>query len=128
MGYNQYDKKYDPSICDKIPVMFADGSSITKVAAIKLGISRSRYYDWKEEHPEFKAACEMGENIGEAAFEDIAMQGIKGEIDSYNAPTTIFMMKNRFRKTYGEVKEEKSAGDTLLEQLVLGKIKLTSVE
>lgn len=125
---NQHDKIYDPSICAKIPDMFRDGSSITKVAAIKLGVSRGTYYDWKNQYPEFKAACDLGEQISEVYHETKLEQGADGEIENYNAPSRIFLIKNRFRSTYGEQKEEKSAGDTLLEQLVLGKVKITSTD
>lgn len=124
---NQYDKIYDPSICSKIPSMFADGSSITKVAVIKLGVSRQTYYDWKNQYPEFKAACQIGEQISEVYHEEKLEKGADGEIENYNASSRHFLMKCRF-ETYREQKEEKSAGDTLLEQVVLGKIKLSNNE
>lgn len=125
-----YDAVYHPSICERIPLMFSDGSSITKVAAVKLGIARSTYYQWKENYPEFKKACEIGENLSECAMEDIGQRGMNGEIANYNATTYIFTMKNRFRETYGEQKDdkEKSAGDTLLEQVVNGKTKIVTSE
>jgi hypothetical protein len=123
---NQFETEYDPSICTKIPDMFADGASITEVAAAKIGIARSTYYLWKDTYPEFKRACELGENMSEIWWERKAKEGMQGQIENYNAATLIFVKKSRFRQTYGEQKEEKSAGDTLLEQLVSGKVKLVS--
>lgn len=127
---NQYDKLYDPSICDTIVELFRDGSSITKVCAIKLGIGRSTYYQWKEDHPEFKKAAEMGEELAEVYHESKLEDGADGKIKDYNAPSRIFLVKNRYRKTYGEQKEdkEKGAADSLLEQLLSGKVKIVSNE
>lgn len=125
---NQWETHYDPAICDKIIEMFSDGSSVTKVAAKKLGIARSTYLKWKKDHPEFAAVCEIGENLAEAVLEDKGEAGMQGETENFNATVYKFHMVNRFRATYGEQKEEKSAGDTLLEQLVLGKVKITPNE
>ncbi len=123
---NQYAPIYNPEICDTIVELFRDGSSITKVCAVKLGIGRSTYYQWKEEHPEFKEAAERGEELAEAYHENIMEDGANGKIKDYNATTRIFIVKNRFRKTYGEQKDEKdkSAAESVLEQLMAGKIKI----
>lgn len=117
--------KYDPSLCDKIREMFSDGSSITKVCALKLKVGRSQYYEWKEKYPDFKKAAEEGEELAEAIHEAKLEAGADGEIENYNAASRIFIMKSRFRKTYGEEKnQEKSAAESLLEQIVLGKVQV----
>jgi hypothetical protein len=119
--------KYDPSICAKVPELFEDCSSITQVA-VKLGIGRSTLYEWIDAYPEFKKAMELGLNKSEAAMEKLALEGAKGLYEKFSAPMLIFMMKNRFKSTYGEQKEEeKNAATTLLEQLLLGNIKIEKV-
>jgi len=100
---------YTPDIADKLADMFSDGSSITKVAAVKLGICRATYYEWKELHPEFKKAANRAEQLSEAFHEDLLMSGIQGEVDGFNATGQIFSMKNRFRETYGEQKQAPNA-------------------
>ena len=69
-----------------------------------------------------------GEQLAEMYHEQKLHAGADGEIDGFNASARIFIMKSRYRETYGEQKEEKSAGDTLLEQLALGKLKVISNE
>ena len=44
---------YTPEMAERVTELFKDGSSITKVAAVKLGICRATYYEWKNIHPEF---------------------------------------------------------------------------
>jgi len=125
---NQFKRKYDPEICKKIPDLFHNGASITSVC-LELKITRDTYYAWRKEFEEFNEACEMGEYKSEKYMERLAMKGIRGKIRNFSAPMMIFMLKNRFRKTYGEEKkEEKSAADTLLEQIVLGKVKVVNNE
>jgi len=125
-GANQYRPDYDPTICKQLPEYFKDGLSITQVCAWKLKIARSTYYEWKEKHPEFKLAAEMGEEISEAYHEKKLQEGADGLIDNFSAPARIFIMKSRFRTTYGEQKEEKTAGDSLLEKIVLGEVSIVS--
>ncbi len=115
---------YDPSVCAELPGMFEDGSSIVKVCARKLGIARSTYYAWKDQYPEFKKAASKGEEVAICAQEDVLEKGSRGEISNYNAASQIFIMKCRFRKDYGEDKSDKSPTDTLLDQLVNGKVKI----
>lgn len=117
--------KYHPDICAKVPALFDDCASITQVAA-KLGIGRSTLYEWMDTHSEFKHAIELGLNKSEAEMEKLALQGIRGNFEKFNATMLIFMMKNRFKSTYGEHKEDKNTVNTVLEQLAqlaLDKIK-----
>lgn len=119
---------YDPTICDELPAMFADGSSIVKVCARKLGIARSTYYEWKDKYPEFKKAADKGEQLGQCAQEDILEAGARGEIPNYNATSQVFLMKCRYRKDYSDQEKEKSTSDSLLEQIINGKVKIVQNE
>ena len=117
---------YDPTVCDELPAMFADGSSIVKVCARKLGIARSTYYEWKEKYPEFKKAAEKGEQLAQCAQEDVLEEGARGKIENYNATSQIFLMKCRYRKDYGEEKQTDDVAKTLLEKLLSGQATLTT--
>ncbi len=111
------DKIYTPDLVNKIADMFSDGSSITKVAAVKLGVTRQTYYEWKETYPDFKKAANHAEQISEAYHEDTLSSGVHGKIENFSATSQIFTMKNRFRETYGEAKNKPdalSAVETLL--------------
>lgn len=101
--------KYDPSLVGKIAEMFADGSSITQVAARKLGVTRQTYYTWKETYPDFKEQAERGEQLAESLHEDSLVNLADGNLEDGNASARIFLMKNRFRETYGEQKQQPNA-------------------
>jgi hypothetical protein len=111
------ESKYTPDLDDKIVDMFRDGSSITKVAAVKLGVHRDTYYHWKGIYPSFKKAAEHGEQLAEAFHEDRLSHGSTGDIEKFNVTAQIFTMKNRFRATYGE-QQEKAASQTVIETLL----------
>ena len=110
---------YHPDLVGKIADMFRDGSSITKVAAVKLGVVRQTYYEWKDLHPDFKAEAERGEQLSQSFHEDKLEATADGEIDKANGACRIFIMKNRFRECYADApKDEKSAADSLIEKLL----------
>lgn len=116
------DLKYHSSICDELVDMFADGTSITQVCAMKLKIARSQYYVWKDTYPEFRLAAERGEQMSEAFHEKKLEQGADGLIEGFSAPARIFLMKSRFRETYGEQKAQVQNEEALaqLAQILYG--------
>ena len=89
--------KYDPEICKTLPAMFEEGQSIVEVAK-KLGISRRAFYDWMEQHPEFKEAADDGLSLAEAWWATLGRAGAAGKV-GVNAPVWIFNMKNRYKWT-----------------------------
>lgn len=101
--------KYNESLVGKIAEMFADGSSITQVAARKLGVTRQTYYTWKETYPDFRIQAELGEQLSEALHEDKLAGLADGMIEDGSAAARIFLMKNRFRESYGEQKQAPNA-------------------
>jgi transposase len=110
---------YHPDLVGKIADMFRDGSSITKVAAVKLGVVRNTYYEWKANYPDFKAEAERGEQLSQAFHEDKLEATADGEIEKANGACRIFIMKNRFRECYADKPDDsKSASDTLIEKLL----------
>lgn len=110
---------YSPDLVDKIAQMFADGSSITQVAARKLGVTRQTYYEWKEKYPEFRDQAELGEQLAQSYHEDKLDATSEGKIEGANGACRIFIMKSRFRESYHETtKDEKPVSETLLEKLL----------
>lgn len=120
---NQFKPDYDPKVCELVAPLFKSGRSITQVAS-KLGIARSTYYRWKEIHPEFEDACQIGEQLSQAKVESVFWKGIRGKIKGFSAVSMIFLLKSRYKETYGEDSKDKGASDSLLEQLLSGKVKI----
>ena len=57
------------------------------------GVTRNAYYGWLEQHPEFKAAAEIGERDYAVAFHDLMVDNATGEIKG-NAGVLSLMAKN----------------------------------
>lgn len=110
---------YRPDLVGKIADMFRDGSTITQVAARKLGVTRKTYYAWKETYPEFGEQADFGEQLAQSFHEDRLDLTADGKIEGASAPCRIFIMKCRFRESYHETtKDEKPVNETLLEKLL----------
>lgn len=71
---------YDPKYCAEVYKIMAGGASETKAIAI-LDKSRSTFYRWKKEHPEFAEACERGKVQFDAHHEDLGVQGMMKTMD-----------------------------------------------
>lgn len=108
--------KYNPLLCDKLPDLFSEGTTIVGVC-VKLGISRECYYNWKKEHPEFAKAAEAGELASQHWWETIGKDGIVGNLDKFAGSSWQFVMKNRFRKDYRD-EESLQTNNTLIEKLL----------
>lgn len=107
---------YTPDLVNKISEMFEDGSSITKVCAKKLKITRRTYYEWKEKYPDFKEAAEHGEELAEAFHEERLDAGVLNS-ENFGMSGQLFLMRSRFRKTYSEQKADEQK-DALVQALV----------
>ena len=57
------------------------------------GVTRNAYYGWLEQHPEFKAAAEIGERDYAVAFHDLMVDNATGEVKG-NAGVLALMAKN----------------------------------
>lgn len=116
--------KYKKEFAKKAEEILATGKSLAAVCAA-LDITRQSLYDWKDAHPEFKEAIDKGLLKAQAVWEQMGEDGIKGNYEKFGAAPWIFTMKNRFREDYKEDKEEKKDnGQSVLEKLITGEIKL----
>jgi hypothetical protein len=88
--------KYTPYIAERWLECRKNGASIAQSMLLCDIRSWATYKQWQLDYPEFKEAVEFGEIISQAGWEKIGEQGIKGEIEKFNAATFIFMMCNRY--------------------------------
>ena len=72
--------KYNPKYCTEAFKFMSAGLSETQVMA-QLDVSRSTFYRWKKEHPEFKEAVDRGSVQFDARHEKLGEQGMLKEID-----------------------------------------------
>ena len=84
--------KYDPSYCDTVIRMGAQG--ITKAGmALELGITKSTLWLWTKEHPEFSNAMKEAEQGMEEHFRDLFQRQAEGECKG-STTAAIFLAKN----------------------------------
>ncbi len=110
---NKYNKEY----AKKAEEILATGKSLAAVCA-HFGIARSTLYEWRNNHAEFRDSLDCGIQKCQAYWEDIGMDGIRGNYEKFGASSWIFTMKNRFRDDYKEDKEPKAANESLVEKLI----------
>ena len=90
MEKNKYKKEY----ADKLPDMFRQGESIAEIAA-SFNICRATFYNWVDNHIEFKEAYALGKIYSEAWWEKAGRGGAVGKID-INPSVWIANMRNKF--------------------------------
>lgn len=116
------DFTYDASLDKQILDLFKTGASHTKVA-VELGLTRTQYDRARAVDQDFNLVCEYGENLSEAYFEQLALDGANGKIKNFNNTILKFLMESRYSGTYGKQKEEED-DSSLLEKLAAGSLKL----
>lgn len=114
---------YDENLNDKILELYKSGLSSTAVAT-ELGLTRTQYNGVRASNPKFDEICEFGENLAQAELESIALRGASGQIKNFNNTILQFLLKSQYPETYNDKKGEKEDGDSLLEQLTAGSLKL----
>lgn len=98
--------KYDPTMCQDLIGLMAEGASKTAVA-VGLGICKDTLYQWTNPEseyfkPELSDALKIGMAKAQVWWEDLSMKAAKGEIPNANATLIIFNMKNRFRDDWAD--------------------------
>lgn len=109
--------KYAPEYCDVARKVLGDGESIAALCA-ELQIVRQTFYTWRDKHPEFNDAVEVGLMEAQRVWEKIGRDGITGEYDRFGGSPWIFTMKNRFRHDYQEEKSEQLSNASVIEKLI----------
>lgn len=109
--------KYKPEHCIKAEEVLANGESLAAICA-ELDITRTTLYDWRDTYPEFKYAIERGLQKAQRFWEQLGVDGVKGNYEKFGSAPWIFTMKNRFRDDYKEDKQEKTLTDSVVEKLI----------
>ncbi len=116
--------EYKPEYCDVASKVLAGGESLAAVCA-ELDICRKTLYNWRDSHPEFASALNVGLQKAQRDWERLGREGIDGTLEKFSASPWIFTMKNRFRDDYAEDKEEKKDDNTsVLEKIISGELKI----
>ena len=87
--------KYDPSYCDLIVEMLAEGASLTEFRAAVGGITWQTLSNWKEAHPEFLEALNKAESVGQAYWEKRLRTDLMFD-NKVNSPLVKLYFANRF--------------------------------
>jgi hypothetical protein len=93
-GANRWHRLYDPALCEFVPDLFKNGESDAEVA-VAIGISKHTFYDWINEHPEFKRAVQCGRSQAECIFQIAGREASLGQRD-INSRVWEINMRNRY--------------------------------
>ena len=93
----RYYRPYKPEDCDTVLEVMAKGYSFEAVAG-HLKISKKTLYNWREKHPEFAEACELGLELSRIWWEQKGIDHVCNKPTGFNLNTQswIFNIKNRF--------------------------------
>jgi transcriptional regulator with XRE-family HTH domain len=94
--------KYDPSYCELVLDLGADGKSRAQIAAA-LGINRDTLSEWCKKHAEFSGAIKSAQDLALAWWENAGQFNMTRQ--GFNATAFIFQVKNRFREDYRDASE-----------------------
>lgn len=109
-----WNRHYTPEDAKNLPEMFADGSSIVQVCALKLKVARQTFYEWIEKHPEFAEAAKIGYELSLAAQELHMDAAIRGEVKNYSFPAHHLKLRTQFKKDYCEKADDNTSGVQVL--------------
>jgi len=100
--------KYRPEYCDDIVKYMAQGNTFVQFAA-EIGVDYETLLAWSKKHPEFNGAKKKAEKATQSFWERVLRQAslgipmkVNNETLKPNTTLIIFLMKCRFRDTYGE--------------------------
>ncbi len=119
--------EYRPEFCEIALNVLDGGESLAAVCA-ELDITKPTLSAWRETYPEFGDAVSLGLMKAQRDWESLGRSGVTGDIDKFGSSAWIFTMKNRFRDDYADDKkqEDKSSAESALEQILSGKVTITT--
>ncbi len=112
-----YESEYKPEYCQLAINILANGESYAAVCA-EIGVCRTTLYNWRDTHPDFAKALNIGIQKSQRDWERLGRRGIEGDIDKFSATPWVFTMKNRFREDYAEDKESKNVSEDLVSKIL----------
>jgi transposase len=101
--------KYKPAYCDEVIAAGDEGLSLLAFAGI-IGVGRTSITRWKDEHPEFAAACEVHQAKRSLALEKDLLKAESGP----SVTSRIFALKNAAPEEWKDKQDfEHSGGVTV---------------
>lgn len=95
MGYGGHPTDYKPEYCQMLIEHMNEGYSFASFAA-KCDVCEDTLYEWAKVHPKFSEAKRIARTKGMLRWEELGLDGTKGQIMGFSSGTWIFNMKNRF--------------------------------
>jgi hypothetical protein len=95
--------KYDPSFCDLVIELGAQGKSKAQMAA-SIGVARSTFALWEQEYRAFSEAVKAAMDLSLSWWEEAGQLNMTRP--GFNATAYIFQMKNRFSADYKDRQEQ----------------------
>jgi len=92
-----YKEEYKTLIVD----LLKQGKTLTAFR-VKYGIPPTTLYQWREQHPDFDAACIQAIEASRSFWEDVLENGVLDGERKLNHQSLQFLLKNRYRKEYGD--------------------------
>jgi hypothetical protein len=85
---------YKPEYPELFIKICKEGGSICNFCC-EVEIGRTTFYAWLAEHEEFKAAYNIGREFTEAWLTKTGVEGMKGNLDGFNATAWSMLMRNK---------------------------------
>lgn len=92
------DKKYKPSMCATV-IQVAKEGGFHPAMMLKLGISRTSFYTYIRDYPEFARAVEQADLITQAQHEKNLVECAEGSSKA-DFKATAFVLQTKFNKDY----------------------------
>ena len=107
--------KYDPKFCEMLTKHMSQGKSFASFGAklfeIGVKVTRKTLYEWRNQHPEWAEAHEIGKLLSLSHWEEIGYGAVTGQIQ-IATPIYIYSMKCRFGEFgYNEARPVKDADE-----------------
>lgn len=102
-----YPSNYDPSFTDQAIEFLSQGYSLMALAG-HFGVTRKTIYNWKESHPDFAEAVEIGQAKGLLSWEQDYRTFAK--TGDGNATAYVFALKNRAPDEWRDMKALEHSG------------------
>lgn len=99
--------KYDPSYCDRVVELGAEGHSPEAIAA-QIGVLRQTMMAWADQHPEFFAALQRAKDLELLWWEEAGRKALYA--DKFQQAVWAKSMQARFRDKYTEKQQLEHTG------------------
>jgi hypothetical protein len=100
--------KWDPSYCERVEALGAEGKSTPEIRR-ELGIPVSTWRAWVKKHPEFAEAVEEAADQAEAWWIDLGRKGVLLGTN-FSAQTFIYLTKNIFPARFRDRQDHQITG------------------